>query len=51
MLSRFSEKITPIINAIKNSDTLGKKIFIDLIFFATDLIIIQKEQEKNYKKR
>ena len=35
MLSRFSEKITPIINAIKNSDTLGKKIFIDLIFFAT----------------
>ena len=35
MLSRFSEKITPIINAIKNSDTLGKKIFIDLIWFAT----------------
>ena len=37
MLSMFSEKITPIINAIKNSDTLGKKIFIDLIFFATGL--------------
>ena len=37
MLSRFSEKITPIINAIKNSDTLGKKIFIDFIFFATGL--------------
>ena len=33
MLSRFSEKITPIINAIKNSDTLGKKIFIDFMFF------------------
>ena len=33
MLSRFREKITPIINAIKNSETFDKKIFIDLIFF------------------
>ena len=37
MLSMFNEKITPMIKAIKNSDTLGKKIFIDFIFFVTGL--------------
>ena len=46
MLSRFREKITPIISAIKNSENFDKKNQLILCYLRMDLLTIQKKTGK-----